>query len=62
MLKELSHILDLVIFFSYKDKKYVLGAVVNKEGHAVTIFWNMKGPITIDFLEKCNQDFLLPSL
>ena len=30
-------------------KVKVLGAVVSEKSHAV---WNMKGPITIDFLEK----------
>ena len=34
------------------DRGKVLGTADNKEGHAVTVFWNMKGPIIIDFLEK----------
>ena len=33
-------------------KEKVPGIVVSKEGHAVTIFWDMKEPITIDFLEN----------
>ena len=31
------------------SKGMVLGTVVSKEDHAVTVFWNMKGPIYIDF-------------
>ena len=30
----------------------VLGSVVSKEGHAVIVFWDMKGPIIVDFLER----------
>ena len=32
------------------SQKKVLGTAVSKEGHAVTVFWDMKGPIIIDFL------------
>ena len=32
-------------------KEKVPGVAVNKEGHAAC-FWDMKGPMTIDFLER----------
>ena len=35
-------------------KGKVLGTLASKEGHADSFFWNMKGPITIDFLEINN--------
>ena len=39
-----------ILWHSGKEK--VLGTVVNKEGHADAVLWDMKGPITIDFFEK----------
>ena len=43
--------------------KKVSGATLSKEGHAVTMFGNMKGPITVGFLEKWAtvKCFLLPT-
>ena len=32
--------------------KKKLGAVVSKEGHAMTVLWDMKGLYTDDFCEK----------
>ena len=34
-------------------KENVACTAVNKEGYAVTVFWDMKGSIAINFLEKC---------
>ena len=33
-------------------KEKVLCAAVSNEGHIVTMLWDMKGPITCDFLGK----------
>ena len=33
-------------------KEKVLGEAVSTEDHAISISWDMKGPITIEFLEK----------
>ena len=47
----------IAVFISYGDNDYTMGSLVKKEFRAqrsmiVTVLWDTKGPITIDFLEK----------